>query len=67
MGGIVTGCTRHPPTWVRARAAQVQAFEWHPVIGGANHRPGAEELVQSHLSVEDIAADKAETPLQIER
>ena len=52
---------------MRARTAQVEALERHPVIGRADHRPGAEQLVEAHLAVEDVAADQAEAALEVER
>src|SRR3982750_1028845 len=33
----------------------------------AEHRPGREQLVQAQRAVEDVAAQKAELPLEIER
>src|SRR5690348_966947 len=61
------GRSRHPASWVSARAAQVKALERHPVVGSADHRPSAEQLVEPHLPVEDIAADETEAALEIER
>src|SRR6476469_10833594 len=59
--------SRHSAAGMGPRSAQVQALERHPVIGRADHRPGAEQLVESHLAVEDVAADESETALEIKR
>src|SRR4051794_12801320 len=56
-----------PATRVSTRAAQIQSLEGHAVVGSADHRPRAEQLVESHLAVEDVAADQAEAALEIER
>src|SRR5947209_5852096 len=58
---------RHSAARMRSGTAQIQALERHPVIGRADHRPRAEELVETHLAVEDVAADQAEAALEIER
>ena len=57
----------HAAAGMRARPAQVEALERHPIVGRADHRPGAEQLVEAHLAVEDVAADQAEAPLEVER
>src|SRR5688572_2053272 len=64
---IMAGGAGDSSARVSARSAQVQAFERHPVIRGADHRPGAEQLVEAHLAVENIAADQPEAALEIER
>src|SRR5438067_13776678 len=64
---IVTWRPGHAPARMRARAAQVQALERHPVIGCTDHRPRAEQLVEAHLAMEDVAADQPEAALEIER
>src|SRR6476620_9825964 len=65
--GIMPRRSGDPAARVSARAAQIQALERHPVIGGADHRPRAEQLVETHLAVENVAADRAEAALEIER
>ena len=67
MRRIVARRAGHAAAGVRARPAEVQALERHPVIGRADHRPRAEQLVEAHLAVEDVAADQAEAPLEVER
>src|SRR5438309_3000799 len=65
--GIMTWRSGHAAARMRARAAQVQTLERHPVIGRTNHRPGAEQLIEPHLAMEDVAADQTEAALEIER
>ena len=67
MGRIVARRSSDTAARMRARTAQIKAGERHPVISGANHRPRAEQLIQSHLAVENVAADQTETALQVER
>ena len=57
----------HAAARVRARSAQIEALERHPIIGRADHRPSAEQLVEAHLAVENVAADQAEAALEVER
>src|SRR3954447_3376186 len=64
---IMPGSAGHSATRVRARSAQVEALERHAVISRADHRPRAEQLVEAHLAVEDVAADQAEAALEVER
>src|SRR5438270_13229881 len=64
---IMTRSTGHSAARVRTRPAQVQALERHAVIRRANHRPGAEQLVEAHLAVEDVTADQPEPAFKIER
>ena len=52
---------------MRSRSAQVKARQRHAVIGRADHRPGAEQLVEPHLAMENVAADQPEPALKIER
>src|SRR5688500_10854516 len=51
---------RSLPARVCARPAQIKALERHPVVGRTDHRPGAEQLVEAHLAVENVAADQTE-------
>src|SRR3954469_3435549 len=64
---IMPGRSGHAAARMRARAAQIESFEWHPVVRRPDHRPRAEQLVEAHLAVEDIAADQAEAPLEVQR
>jgi hypothetical protein len=63
----MAGRAGHAAARVRARSAQIEARQRHAVVGGADHRPGAEQLVEAHLAVEDVAADQAEAALEVER
>src|SRR5690349_12045396 len=64
--GVVPGRASHSAARMRARAAKVQALERHSVIRRSNHRSSAEQLIETHLSVEDIAADQAKAALEVE-
>src|SRR6476660_4704393 len=64
---IVPRRSGHAAAGMCARPAQVEALERHPIVGSADHRAGAEQLVEPHLAVEDVAADQAEAALQVER
>src|SRR6185437_14979223 len=67
MRCIMAGRAGDTAARMRARSAQVQALERHAIIRRADHRPRAEQLVEAHLAVKDIAADQAETPLKVQR
>ena len=54
-----------PPPGMCTRAAQIEARQRHAIIGRADHRPSAEQLVEAHLAVEDVAADQTEAALEI--
>src|SRR5215210_493036 len=64
---IVAGRAGDAAARMRARTAQIEAFERHAVIGVADHRPSAEQLVEAHLPMENVATDEAEAALEIER
>src|SRR4051794_33276853 len=66
-GRVMTWRSRDSTAGVGARAAQIEALQRHAIVGRADHRSGAEQLVEPHLAVEDVAADEAKTPLEIER
>src|SRR3954464_1768311 len=65
--GIVARRSGDAAAGMRAGAAQIKAFERHSVIRRADHRPRAEQLIEPHLAVEDVAADQPEAPFEIER
>src|SRR5437868_5154169 len=65
--GIVSGCAGHAAARMRARSAQVQPLQRHSIIGGADHRARAEQLIEPHLAMENVAADEAEAAFEIER
>src|SRR5687768_13876869 len=66
-GRVMPRCPRDSAAWMSTRSAQIQTLERHPVVGRTDHRPGAEQLVEPHLAVEDVAADQAEAALEVER
>src|SRR5438309_2938426 len=67
MSGIVARSAGHAAAGMGAGAAQIEALERHPVSRRANHRPRAEQLVEAHLAVENVAADQPEAALEVER
>src|SRR4051812_7182704 len=67
VGRIMTRRAGHAAARVRPGAAEVEAFERHSVIGCADHWTSAEQLVEPHLAVENVAADEAEAPFKVER
>ncbi len=40
--------------------------QWCPVVCMAQHRPGAEQLIQAEGPMEDVVADQPEGALEIE-
>src|SRR5687768_14492980 len=66
-GRVMPRCPRDSAAWMSTRSAQIQTLERHPVVGRTDHRPGAEQLVEAHLAVKDVAADQAEAALEVER
>ena len=64
---IMSGRASDSASRMRTGPAKVQAFQRHPIIGGADHRAGAEQLIEPHLAVEDVPADEPEPALEIER
>src|SRR3982751_2754747 len=67
MRGVVPRSTRDSAAGVGARAAKVEALERHAVIGRTDHGTGAEQLVEAHLAVENVAADQPKAALEVER
>ena len=65
--GIMPRCAGDAPAGMRAGAAQVEALERHAVVGRANHGPCAEQLIETHLPVEDVASDQSEASFKVER
>src|SRR5215212_6032976 len=64
---IVPRRPRDSSTWMGTGAAQIEALERHTVVRGADHRPCAEQLVEAHLAMENVAADQSEAALEVER
>src|SRR5690606_36967077 len=58
---------RHAAARVGTRPAEVKTGHWHAVGGIARHRPGAEQLVQGELPMENVAVDQPKAPLQVKR
>src|SRR2546427_684756 len=64
---VVTGRTHHAAPGMRSGAAQVQAAERRSIAAGLGDRAHREQLVERHLTVEDVAADQSEPFLEILR
>src|SRR3954471_24725398 len=64
---IMTRRTRNSAARVCTRAAQIETLQGHAVVCRTDHRPRAEQLVQPHLAVENVAADQPKAALEIER
>src|SRR5215211_4817081 len=64
---IVSGRAGHAAARMGAGAAHVKAGNGAPIIGMAQYGPGRENLTEIEGAVENIAADKAEGPLEVER
>src|SRR6476661_1039594 len=67
MRRVVPGRAGHAAAGMRAGTAEVETFQGHPIIRRADHRPGAEQLIEPHLAMEDVSADEPEPALEIER
>src|SRR5436305_10689328 len=67
MRRIVTGRAGDPAAGMGARPAQIEALQRHSIVGRADHRARAEQLVEAHLAMENVAADQPEAALEIER
>src|SRR5206468_9914914 len=64
---IMAGSPGYTAAGMGAGTAQVQPLERHAVIRAPDHGAGAEQLVEAHLAVENVATDKAEAALEVER
>ena len=70
LANVRERCLRAETAWLvmAERAERSERLrEAHAVISVADHRPGAEELVETHLAVEDVAADQSKAALKVER
>src|SRR5579872_3042390 len=65
--GVVAGGAGDAAAGMGAGPAMVESLQRAAVIGVSEHRPRREQLVQRQRAVENIAAEKAELALQIER
>ena len=63
----MAGRARDTASRVASRAAQVETSDRTPIIRVAQHRTRREELPKIERSVEYIAANEAECPLEVER
>ena len=57
--------TGNPSSGMRARTAQVQAFDWRVVSGPTEYRAKRVELIERVLTVKDVTTGQTEPPLQI--
>lgn len=65
VSGIMARSPRHAAARVRSRAAKIKPLKWHPIISGAKQRSRAEQLVEPHFAMKDVAANQPEAPLEI--
>src|SRR4029079_5165646 len=66
-GGVVAGGTGDAASGMGAAAAMIKSLHRRAVIGVAEHRAGGEQLVQRQCAMKDVAAQKPELALKIER
>src|ERR1043166_5178921 len=64
---VVAGRAGHPAARVGAGAAHIKPRDRAAVIGMAEQRAGREQLPEIESAVENVAADEAESALEIER
>src|SRR5277367_5937917 len=64
---VVPGGAGDAAAGVGAGAAHIEAGDRAAMVGVAQHRAGREYLVEVERAVEDVAADQAESPLQVQR
>ena len=65
--GVRAGSAHDPAAGVRTRAAQIERANRCPVLGPTRHGPQEEELIGTHLAVEDVAARHAVLFLEVLR
>src|SRR5262245_19076926 len=65
-GGVAAAGSHHAAARVRARAAQVEAFDRRAVARPAGNRSQEEDLVRRDLAVEDVPAGEPEALLEVE-
>lgn len=66
-GGIMAGNAGDAAARMGAGATKIKPCDGHTVIGMAQHRTGREQLVETELTVKDVAVRKSEAPFQIQR
>src|SRR5262249_11105484 len=66
-GRVVSGQSSDAAARMRACAAHIEAAQRPAVIAVAEHRARREHLPEIERAVEDVAADKAEGALEVER
>src|SRR5260370_22145229 len=64
--GVVAGGAGHAAARVRTRSAHVQSLQWAAIVAVSQHRPRREHLIQTQGAMKDIAADHAESTLELE-
>src|SRR3954447_16082719 len=67
LSRIMARRARNTAPRARTGAAQIETLQGHAVVCRTDHRPRAEQLVQPHLAVENVAADQPKAALEIER
>ncbi len=67
MGGIMPRRASDAAARMGARSAHIESPDRPAIIAMSEHRPRRPELVEAHMSMEDVAADQAELALQVER
>ncbi len=63
----MAGCTRHAAPGMSPGSTQIEAGDRHAIVGMTEYWPRAEQLVKAESAMEDVAADQAETSLEIAR
>src|SRR5262252_4656663 len=64
---VVPGGARDAATGVSASTAHVESSERPAIVAEAEHRPGREQLIETHRAVGNVPADQPESALEIER
>src|SRR5581483_1645054 len=67
LGRIVAGRAGDAAARMGAGTAMIEPLQRTTIIGVAQHRARGEQLIQRQRAVEDVAAEKAELALQVER
>src|SRR5690606_36877652 len=65
--GSVAGCAGDAATGMGAGSAHIEAGDRPAVIRVAKHGPRGKNLSEIERAVENVAADQAESPFEIER
>src|SRR3990167_6720102 len=65
--GVVAGPAGDAAARMRRRSAHEKGLDRTSVVGVAEHRAGAEQLIDPQLPVKNVAADKRELSFKVER